>query len=90
MIPKILKNFNLFVDGRGYAGRVEELTLPKLSIKTEEIKNGGMDIPIEVDMGMEKLECEFTLSEYDEEIIKLFGLRVGVPNPLTLRGQNIS
>ena len=86
MIPKILKNFNLFVDGRGYAGRVEELTLPKLSIKTEEIKNGGMDIPIEVDMGMEKLECEFTLSEYDEEVIKLFGLRVGVPNPLTLRG----
>jgi P2 family phage contractile tail tube protein len=34
MIPKILKNFNLYVDGRGYAGRVEEITLPKLTITT--------------------------------------------------------
>ena len=32
---KILKNFNLFVDGRGYAGRAEEVSPPKLSIKTE-------------------------------------------------------
>ena len=86
MIPKTLKNFNLFVDGRGYAGRVEELTLPKLSIKTEEIKAGGMDVPIELDMGMEKLECELTLSEYDAEVIKMFGLNNGAQVPLTLRG----
>ena len=32
IIPKILKNFNLFIDGRGYAGRVEEVTLPKLNL----------------------------------------------------------
>ena len=38
MLPKILKNFNVFVDGRGYAGRVEEITLPKLTIKTKSIK----------------------------------------------------
>jgi len=86
MIPKTLKNFNLFVDGRGYAGRVEELTLPKLSIKTEEIKAGGMDVPIELDMGMEKLECELTIAEYDSEIIKMFGLNNGAQVPLTLRG----
>lgn len=41
MIPKILKNFNLFVDGRGYAGKAEEVTPPKLSLKTQEF--GGMD-----------------------------------------------
>jgi P2 family phage contractile tail tube protein len=40
-MTKILKNFNLFVDGRGYAGRAEEVTPPKLTIKTEELRAGG-------------------------------------------------
>ena len=29
--PRVLKNMNLFVDGRGYAGRVDEIELPKLT-----------------------------------------------------------
>ena len=33
MIPKILKNFNLFIDGRGYVGKCDEVNPPKLSIK---------------------------------------------------------
>ena len=86
MIPSILRNFNLFVDTRGYAGLVDELTLPKLSIKTEEHRAGGMDAPVELDMGMEKLECEFTLCEYAPEILTLFGLADGSPVRLTLKG----
>lgn len=86
MIPKVLKSFNLFVDGRGYAGVVSELTLPKLSIKMEEHIAGGMDMPVSLDMGMEKLECDFTLSEYDPEIVKSFGLSDGAQVPLVLRG----
>jgi UDP-N-acetylmuramoyl-L-alanyl-D-glutamate--2,6-diaminopimelate ligase len=58
MLPKILKNFNVFVDGRGYAGKIDEITLPKLTIKTEEYRAGGMDIPVSIDMGMEKLEAD--------------------------------
>lgn len=73
-IPRVLKNFNLIVDGRGYAGKVAELALPKLTRKMEEYRGGGMNAPIEIDMGMEKLECEFTLKEYAEEVLKLFGL----------------
>lgn len=49
MLQKILKNFNAFVDGRGYAGRIDEISLPKLSIKTEEHRAGGMDIPVAID-----------------------------------------
>ncbi len=74
LIPQVLKNFNLFVNENSYAGRVEAVTLPKLSIKTEEFFNGGLDAPIQLDMGMEKLECSMTLSEYDTEVIKCFGL----------------
>lgn len=85
-MSKILKNFNLFVDGRGYAGRAEEVTPPKLTIKTEEIRAGGMDAPISVDLGMEKLECQFVLIEYDTELLKQFGLVSGNSVQLTLRG----
>ncbi|ROS05671.1 hypothetical protein EDC56_1217 [Sinobacterium caligoides] len=74
MLPKILKNFNLVVGKFGYAGRVSEIVLPKLSLKSEEFQLGGLDTPAMMDIGMERLECEFTLLEYDAEVIKCFGL----------------
>lgn len=86
MIPKILKNFNLFIDGRGYAGKVEEVNLPKLNIKTEEFRAGGMDAPVLIDMGIEKLEGSFTLLEYDKDILRQFGLVSGNAVQVTLRG----
>ena len=86
MIPKILKNFNLFVDGRGYVGKCDEVTPPKLNIKAEEYRAGGMDAPISIDMGMEKLEASFMLSEYDKDILKQFGLISGNGVQVTLRG----
>ena len=64
-LPHVLKNMNLFVDGRGYAGRVDEIKLPKLTLKTEEHRAGGMDIPVELELGMDKLEAELTISDFD-------------------------
>lgn len=86
IIPKVLKNFNLFVDGNGFAGLVEEVTLPKLNLKMTDLYNGGMDAPIDLEMGMEKLECSFTLSEYNPDVIKQFGLRDGAQVSLSMRG----
>ena len=86
MIPKVLKGFNLFIDGKGYAGLVEEVNLPKLDLKMDEVYNGGMDAPLDLEMGMSKLECDFTLSQYDTDVIKMFGLRNGAQMPLTMRG----
>ena len=62
-LPRVLKNMNLFVDGRGYAGRIDEIQLPKLTLKTEEHRAGGMDLPVEIDLGMEKLEAELTIAD---------------------------
>ncbi|MBU6141280.1 MAG: phage major tail tube protein [Proteobacteria bacterium] len=86
MIPKILKNFNLFIDGRGYVGKVEEVNPPKLNIKTEEFRAGGMDSPAMIDMGIEKLEGSFTLLEFDKNVLKQFGLIAGNVVSVTLRG----
>lgn len=85
-MPKILKNFNLFVDGRGYAGKAEEVSPPKLTIKTEELRAGGMDAPAVIDMGMEKLEANFSIVEYDPDLLKQFGLVSGNGVQVTLRG----
>ena len=85
-LPKVLKNMNLFVDGKGYAGRVDEIQLPKLTLKTEEHRAGGMDVPVEIDLGMEKLEAELTISDYDPDLFRLFGLLDAAATPITLRG----
>ncbi len=86
MIPRKLKYFNLFVDGRGYAGKIQEAELPKLAIKDEEFRAGGMDAPLMIDLGMEKLECKFTLGEYNEDTIRLFGLQDSAAVSLRLKG----
>ena len=45
-----------------------------------------MDAPVSIDMGMEKLEASFTISEYDKDILKQFGLISGNGVQVTLRG----
>ena len=77
---------NLFVDGKGFAGVVEEVTPPKITIKTEEFRGGGMDVPLELDQGMEKLECNFTVTHYDKDLFKAYGLVPGQMINVTLRG----
>jgi P2 family phage contractile tail tube protein len=69
----ILKNFNLFIETYGYAGNIDELQLPALKIKTEEHRTGGMDAPMDIDMGMEKLEATFTLTKLDSVAMSLLG-----------------
>ena len=73
MIPQMLSNTNLFVDGVSFAGDVPSLTLPKLTVKTEAHRGGGMAGEIEMGMGLEKLECSFTTNGVRKEVLKYFG-----------------
>ncbi|PHV11310.1 phage major tail tube protein [Chitinimonas sp. BJB300] len=59
-LPRKLKYFNTFMDGVDHAGEATEVTLPKLSRKFEDFRAGGMDGPVGIDMGQEKLEMEIT------------------------------
>lgn len=86
MLPRTLRNFSLFLDGVGFAGRVTELTLPTISIQTEEYRAGGLDAPMAIDMGMEALSASFTLSEYDTDMLKMVGLYDQNAVSLTARG----
>ena len=81
----VRKNLNLFVDGRGYAGQVEEFNAPKLALITEEFRAGGMDAAIELTMGMEKLEADFSLISYDRDVLSKFGVAEGAFIPFVAR-----
>lgn len=83
----IRKNFNVFVDGRGYAGQSDEINPPKLTLQTEEFRAGGMDAPIDITMGMEKMVTDFSLMAYDRNVLALFGVTEGARVPLVLREQ---
>lgn len=72
-LPRILKHFNVFADGNSHAGEVEEITLPKLTRKLEEYRAGGMNGPIDVDLGNEKLELETTYGGLMRDILKQYG-----------------
>lgn len=86
MITDILRNVNLFVDGRGYAGTVDQVTLPTLTVAMEEHRAGGMDAPAEIDMGLERLECSWQTSAIDIELLRRWGLAPGARIPVTFRG----
>jgi P2 family phage contractile tail tube protein len=74
MIPQTLFNQNLFIDGISFSGDVPELSLPKVKVKTEGYRAGGMDGEIDMDMGLEKLECSFSTNGVRKEALKFFGL----------------
>lgn len=77
-IPDILKNFSVFINGRGYAGLVDEVELPEIKFKMEEHRAGGMDVPYEIEMGQEVMTSKLTFATYPADIIRALneGVRV--------------
>jgi len=73
-LPRKLKNYNVFQDGESHIGEVEEFTLPKLTRKLEEYRAGGMNGPVEIDQGNEKMELESTYGGIMRGIFKQYGI----------------
>jgi uncharacterized protein len=74
VIPQTFYNFNLFVDGTSYAGVASQVTLPKLKLKTDDHRGGGMDAPVKMDTGMEALEAGFSMTGVSKDALRFFGL----------------
>ena len=81
----VRKNHHISVDGRGYAGQSEEFNAPKLALTAEEFRAAGMDVPIDVTTGMEKLVTDFSLKAYDADVLALFGVAQGASVPFIVR-----
>lgn len=86
ILPRVLKNFEILIDGRSFGGRADEVKLPSLSVVTEDHRGGAMDIPVKLDMGMEPLVAEVTLAEHSLDVYALFGRKAGVQPQVVFRG----
>jgi uncharacterized protein len=74
MLPNTLKNFNLFNEGASYMGQVEEIKLPKLKRKMEDLRAGGMNGPVKVDLGQDALDIEFTCGGIMADVLKQYAI----------------
>jgi P2 family phage contractile tail tube protein len=76
-VNDILRDYTLFIDGYLFSGDVSSVSMPKLNWKVEEYRGGGMDVPIEVKLGHEKIELEFELTAHSSRVYGIYGLAPG-------------
>ena len=76
-MPKVLKGFNLFVDGVSQYGVVVDITRPKISRQTETYTPGGAMTEMTVVHGFEKLTMEITSKGYDADMLKSMSGSIG-------------
>lgn len=87
MFPRLIRNFNAFVDGRSYFGKVEEGKLPDIKLKTEGFR-GNMDTSVDMDMGMEPMSVELTVAEWDPRLMSKIGTTTSVVLRPVKQGEN--
>lgn len=75
-LPRKLKNMNLFNEGESYLGRVEEITLPKITRKFEAYRGAGLNGAVKIDMGLEDdaLSSEITFGGMEAQLYKQWGV----------------
>lgn len=87
MLPEILTNFTLSVDGKGYVGVTKEVTTPKFVTKMLDYNAGGLAAPLSLPAGqLEQMELEFTIARGLEDMLALMRVIPGESVPFTLRG----
>jgi uncharacterized protein len=72
-LPYSLVGFNLILGSTQFAGRCEEVILPKLEYKTEEILNAGMAMAIKMPTTLMPMDATFKMSESTYEGFLLAG-----------------
>lgn len=82
----VLHNFSVFVDGFGYFGKAKTVSVPVLTMKTEEYLGSGMSTPADVHLGTEKLTMDITFNSIELSMFQLFGLSPGNIKPFTCHG----
>jgi uncharacterized protein len=73
-LPNVLRFFNLYGEGESFLGQVEEVTIPKLVIKTEAYRGGPMLGEVDQDMGLDKMEMESTFGGPMRSVLRQFGV----------------
>tara|TARA_R110002167_G_scaffold12963_4_gene54858 strand:- start:7091 stop:7600 length:510 start_codon:yes stop_codon:yes gene_type:complete len=72
-LPRQLKDMNVFSESNSFAGQVQVFTRPKLAMKLEEYRAGGMPGAVDLQMGIEKLEVTHKYGGDMPELNRGFG-----------------
>ncbi len=72
MMPAIMKDFRVYLNGNDTGANVSEIVLPKLTEKIESIKMGYFTVPTK--MGLEAMETEITMYQHDFDTFIQLGL----------------
>lgn len=74
-LPRSITGFNIHLDGDSFAGVVDEGTLPKFTVKTDEFRAGTSAGPVEIDLGIEAQSMQFTVAEPSAALLTRFSTR---------------
>lgn len=86
-IPKILTDFQLYLDGYGLAGEIKSWSPPKINMTSYEHQDGSMSGPVDIGLGAhEKLETTLVMSSYSEEVFNIIGVHKRGKPMLIARG----
>lgn len=66
---QVLKNFNLFFESKSFAGNIVEFNPPKIELNTDEFRAGGMDGQVRLTMGLNTLDTDFTVVNFDSDLL---------------------
>ncbi len=69
MLPRTLKNFNVFANMTNYAGVAESIDLPKIKKKADTYRGAGMIGDVDLTFGYEKFEASIKYAGFDPSII---------------------
>ena len=73
MLPPKLKNFAFFGNGVSYLGQCNEVTLPKLQLKTDDYRPGGLLGDVKADMGLDPQPLEAKFGGFMRQPLRDFG-----------------
>jgi len=74
MIPEILSQCVMFMDGVSFSGDVPTMTPPKVKEKTEEYRGGGMSGSVHLPIGLEPMDASWVTNGVRKESLKFFAL----------------
>ncbi len=87
----ILQDFSVWINDVGKIGMAPGFQPPDIQIETESFRGGGMDGEVEIPMGISKIEFEFDLHTWDDQVWTLLGYGPGsLDVPITFRGYTMT
>jgi P2 family phage contractile tail tube protein len=75
--PKLLKAFNIFIDGVDHHAVIVDVTRPKISFKTNDYTPGGLMGVLKTRHGIEALELQLTMGGHEADVLGMMGGSIG-------------